>query len=85
MPAPGPNGKPIQFIDVASIAMLVAKALASKAWTSRTSGPSGRIVERGGELGPAIDDWLAMTGHTIAYVIVTSSSFIKFESTVIDG
>lgn len=81
MPVPGPGGRPTQLIDVASIAML-EKALndqgtdASHLWSS---------PEEWGELGPALDDWLARAGDALAYAIVASASVIDFDSAVIDG
>jgi predicted NBD/HSP70 family sugar kinase len=81
MPVPGPDGKPTQLIDVASIAML-EKALnargveASHLWTS---------PEDWGEIGPELDDWIASASRALAYAIVAASSVIDFEAAVIDG
>ncbi|MES0027677.1 ROK family transcriptional regulator [Mesorhizobium sp. M0040] len=81
MPVPGPDGKPTQLIDVASIAML-EKALnargieASHLWTSPGDW---------GELGAELDDWIASASQALAYAIVSASSVIDFEAAVIDG
>ncbi|MER8416091.1 ROK family transcriptional regulator [Mesorhizobium sp. M1428] len=81
MPVPGPDGKPTQLIDVASIAML-EKALnargveASHLWTSPGDW---------GELGADLDDWIASASQALAYAIVSASSVIDFEAAVIDG
>jgi predicted NBD/HSP70 family sugar kinase len=81
MPVPGPDGKPTQLIDVASIAML-EKALnargveASHLWTS---------PQDWGDIGPELDSWLASASRALAYAIVAASSVIDFEAAVIDG
>lgn len=81
MPVPGPDGKPAQLIDVASIAML-EKALSAKGidgsylWTS---------PQEWGEIGAELDDWIASASRALAYAIVAASSVIDFEAAVIDG
>nr|WP_269932304.1 ROK family transcriptional regulator [Aminobacter sp. HY435] len=81
MPVPGPAGRPTQLIDIASIAILEAALNdqgvdASHLWSS---------PEEWGELGSALDQWLATAGDALAYAIVASASVIDFESAVIDG
>jgi predicted NBD/HSP70 family sugar kinase len=81
MPVPGPDGKPTQLIDVASIAIL-EKALnargveASHLWTS---------PDDWGEIGVELDEWIASAAQALAYAIVAASSVIDFEAAVIDG
>ena len=81
MPVPGPDGKPAQLIDVASIAML-EKELSAKGidgshlWTS---------PQEWGEIGSELDDWIASASRALAYAIVAASSVIDFEAAVIDG
>ncbi|MEZ2333299.1 ROK family protein [Mesorhizobium sp. RCC_202] len=81
MPVPGPDGKPAQLIDVASIAML-EKALSAKGidgsylWTS---------PQEWGEIGAELDDWIASAARALAYAIVAACSVIDFEAAVIDG
>ncbi|TPN83164.1 ROK family transcriptional regulator [Mesorhizobium sp. CU2] len=81
MPVPGPDGKPAQLIDVASIAML-EKALSAKGidgsylWTS---------PQDWGDIGAELDDWIASASRALAYAIVAASSVIDFEAAVIDG
>jgi predicted NBD/HSP70 family sugar kinase len=81
MPVPGPNGKPIQLIDVASVAIL-EKALIAKGrdpshlWTS---------PEDWGEIGPDLDAWIEAAGNALAYGIVAASAVIDFEAAIIDG
>jgi predicted NBD/HSP70 family sugar kinase len=81
MPVPGPGGRAVQLIDIASIATLERALNAqgvdgSYLWTS----PSDW-----GEVGPALDDWLEQAGEALAYAIVAGSSVIDFEAAVIDG
>ncbi|RUX88263.1 ROK family transcriptional regulator, partial [Mesorhizobium sp. M2A.F.Ca.ET.040.01.1.1] len=81
MPVPGPDGKPTQLIDVASIAML-EKALSAKGidgsylWTS---------PQEWGDIGPELDEWIVSASRALAYAIVAASSVIDFEAAVIDG
>ena len=81
MPVPGPDGKPTQLIDVASIAIL-EKALSAKGidgsylWTS---------PQEWGEIGADLDEWIASASRALAYAIVAASSVIDFEAAVIDG
>lgn len=81
MPVPGPDGRPTQLIDVASIAML-ERALSAKGidgsylWTS---------PQEWGEIGADLDEWIASASRALAYAIVAASSVIDFEAAVIDG
>ncbi|CAG0989564.1 MAG: ROK family transcriptional regulator [Rhizobiaceae bacterium] len=81
MPVPGPGGKPIQLIDVASIAVL-EKALSARGieagqlWTS---------PENWGDVSEELDRWIDRAGAALAYAIVAASSVIDFEAAIIDG
>jgi predicted NBD/HSP70 family sugar kinase len=81
MPVPGPGGRPVQLIDVASVAIL-EKALnargreASFLWTS---------PEDWGDVGTDLDLWVNDAGAALAYAIVSAASVIDFEAAVIDG
>jgi predicted NBD/HSP70 family sugar kinase len=81
LPVPGPDGKPVQLIDVASVAIL-ERALstggreASFLWTS---------PEDWGVLGVELDDWIANAADALAYAIVSACAVIDFEAAVIDG
>jgi predicted NBD/HSP70 family sugar kinase len=81
MPVPGPGGRPVQLIDVASVAIL-EKALkargreASFLWTS---------PEDWGDVGSDLDFWLKDAGAALAYAIVSAASVIDFEAAVVDG
>jgi predicted NBD/HSP70 family sugar kinase len=81
MPVPGPGGRPVQLIDIASVAIL-EKALnargreASFLWTS---------PEDWGDVGTDLDLWVNDAGAALAYAIVSAASVIDFEAAVIDG
>lgn len=81
MPVPGPGGKPMQLIDVASLALL-EKALNARGvdatflWTS---------PEKWEDLGEEIAAWLDGAAAALAHAIVAASSVIDFEAAVIDG
>lgn len=81
MPVPGPDGRPTQLIDIASIATL-EKAMnargreASYLWTS---------PDDWGETGPDLDTWITNAAEALAYAIVAAAAVIDFEAAVIDG
>jgi predicted NBD/HSP70 family sugar kinase len=81
MPVPGPEGKPTQLIDIASIAILETAMKtndlpASHLWTS---------PEDWGEIGVELDRWIESAGSALAYAIVSACAVIDFEAAVIDG
>jgi len=81
MPVPGPDGRPTQLIDIASIAILeqAMKAdgvTASYLWTS---------PEDWGDIGAQLDRWIERAGAALAYAIVSACAVIDFEAAVIDG
>lgn len=81
MPVPGPDGRPIQLIDVASIAALerslAARGIdASHLWTS---------PQEWGDIGPELDAWIAGASAALAHAVVAAASVIDFEAAVIDG
>ncbi|MBX3581240.1 MAG: ROK family transcriptional regulator [Rhizobiaceae bacterium] len=81
MPVPGPDGRPTQLIDVASLAML-EKALNARGidanflWTS---------PDEWQYAGPEVDAWFETAGAAIAYAIIASAAVIDFEAALIDG
>jgi predicted NBD/HSP70 family sugar kinase len=81
MLVPGPAGKPVQLIDIASIAVL-ERALnrsgrdAAHLWTS---------PEDWGDLGKALDEWIAAAAGALAHATLAASSVIDFEAAVVDG
>lgn len=81
MPVPGPNGRPAQLIDIASIAVLDKAVIArgtdaSRLWES---------PEDWGDLGPDLPIWIANAADALAYAIAAAASVIDFEAAVIDG
>src|SRR5690606_15413015 len=91
MPVPGPDGRPAQLIDIASLAILEkmfnAKGVdASYLWTSpEIWQDEGSIV--GGPIsgGSVVDAWVDAAGAALAYAIVAAASVIDFEAALIDG
>ncbi len=81
LPVPGPDGRPAQLIDIASIAAL-EKALAARGaesthlWTSPNDW---------GDVGPDLDAWIASSAEALAYAIVAACAVIDFRAAVIDG
>jgi predicted NBD/HSP70 family sugar kinase len=81
MPVPGAGGRPIQLIDIASIAVL-EQAIARSGrdatflWTS---------PEDWGDTGPQLGPWIESAAHGIAYAIVAAASVVDFEAVVIEG
>ncbi|MGN6469425.1 MAG: sugar kinase, partial [Rhizobiaceae bacterium] len=81
MLVPGPAGKPVQLIDIASIAVL-ERALnrsgrdAAHLWTSPADW---------GDLGAALDEWIAAAAGALAHATLAASSVIDFEAAVVDG
>jgi predicted NBD/HSP70 family sugar kinase len=81
MPVPGPAGKPVQLIDLASITTL-EKALDAK---GRDASSLWNSPEDWGDLGPELDLWIDNAGTALAYAIVSAASIIDFSAAVIDG
>jgi predicted NBD/HSP70 family sugar kinase len=81
MPVPGPEGRPAQLIDVASIAileqMLTRRGIdAAHLWTS---------PQDWGDISPSLDLWIDHAASALAYAIVAASAVIDFQAAVIDG
>ena len=81
MPVPGGDGQPTQLIDVASVAILEQALLAQGRDASRL----WNAPEDWGDLGPALDRWIASAGAALGYCIVAASAVIDFEAAIIDG
>jgi len=83
MPVPGPDNKPTQLIDIASLATL------EKALLARGAAPEAARLwsspQDWGELGPCLDDWLEKASAALAYAVVASAAVIDFQAAVIDG
>jgi predicted NBD/HSP70 family sugar kinase len=81
MPVPGPDNKPAQLIDIASIAALEKALSARGAATAHLwSSP-----EDWGDLGGSLDEWIDTASRALAYAIVSAAAVIDFEAAVIDG
>jgi predicted NBD/HSP70 family sugar kinase len=81
MPVPGPDGRPAQLIDIASVAilerMLNRRGIdATYLWTSPNDW---------GETGADFETWVVEAGRALAYATVAASSVIDFEATIVDG
>jgi len=81
MPVPGPNGVPVQLIDLASLAVLERQIRATGAepsylWTS----PQDWAGEQ-----PDCRSWLADAGRALAYAIVSAAAVLDFAAAIIDG
>lgn len=81
MPVPGPEAKPVQLIDIASLAVLEKQVKATGAdasylWTSPDDWAGNA---------PDTERWLADSGRALAYAIVASAAVIDFEAAIIDG
>lgn len=83
MPVPGPDRKPTQLIDVASIAMLEKALIASNHDTSRL----WESPDNWNEIcvSPELDMWIASSADALAYAIAAAAAVIDFEAAVIDG
>ncbi len=81
MPVPGPDGKPVQLIDIASIAML------EKAILARGGDASAlwETPEDWGDLGAELPEWISRATDALAYAIAAAASVIDFEAAIIDG
>jgi predicted NBD/HSP70 family sugar kinase len=81
MPVPGPDGRTIQLINVASIAILERNLNekgvdASCLWNSPDDWDN---------IGGAVDPWISTAADALAYAIVSASAVIDFEAVIIDG
>lgn len=81
MPVPDSTGRPVQLIDIASIAVLEKALIAARRdgtilWTS---------PEDWGDLSPFLEAWIRSAAAGLAYAIVAAAAVIDFEAAVIDG
>lgn len=81
MPVPGPDGRPVQLIDIASLAIL-ERDLMSRDEDARWlwSHP-----ENWNGADPDCAAWLAAAGQALAYATVAATAVIDFEAAIIDG
>jgi predicted NBD/HSP70 family sugar kinase len=81
MPVTGPDGRPVQLIDVASLFTL-ERAL------KQAGGEAGRLWRQPQDwsgFAALVDQWLATTAHHLGQAIVAASAVIDFSACVIDG
>jgi predicted NBD/HSP70 family sugar kinase len=81
MPVPDARGRPVQLIDIASIAVLEKALISARRdgtilWTSPADW---------GDLSPYLGAWIQSAAAGIAYAIVAAAAVIDFEAAVIDG
>lgn len=81
MPVAGPDGRPVQLIDVASLFTL-ERALKQAGGDVRLL---WRLPQDWSGFAPMVDQWLATTAHHLAQAIVAASAVIDFSACVIDG
>lgn len=81
MPVPDPSGRPVQLIDVASLAvlekaMIAARRDGSMLWTS---------PEDWAKIGGELDAWIDAASSALAFATVAAAAVIDFEAAVVDG
>ncbi len=81
MPVPGPDGRTVQLIDVASIFVLERMLKAANIDPS----PLWLSPEDWSGFGALLDVWIEATANHVAHAIVAASSVIDFAATIIDG
>jgi predicted NBD/HSP70 family sugar kinase len=81
MPVAGHGDRPIQLIDIASIAVL-EKAVAR---AGRDSTLLWTSPEDWGDIEPELTQWIDRAAHGIAYAIVAASAVVDFEAAIVEG
>ncbi|MES1151347.1 MAG: ROK family transcriptional regulator [Dongia sp.] len=81
MPVPGPESRPVQLIDAASVHMLETRLKAARIDPT----PLWRQPQDWGGLDPHLGAWIAEIAAPLAHAIVATSSVIDFPAVIIDG
>lgn len=81
MPVPGPDGRMVQLIDVASIAVLEQNLRAKAVETGRL----WTQPEEWWDIGDDLDRWIERAAAGLAHAILAASSVIDFEAAIVDG
>ena len=81
MPVAGPDGRPVQLIDVASLFTL-ERALKQAGFDT---GLLWRMPQDWSSFAPLVDQWLATTAHHLSQAIVAACAVIDFSACIIDG
>jgi predicted NBD/HSP70 family sugar kinase len=81
LPVAGPDGKPVQLIERASI-MLLERMLKA---TGRDPSPLWNSPDHWKGFDALIDEWVGIVSRGLAQAIVSASAVIDFEHVIIDG
>ncbi|MBC7280414.1 ROK family transcriptional regulator [Hoeflea sp.] len=81
LPVTGPDGKPVQLIDMASI-MLLERMLKN---AGRDPSPLWNSPDHWEGFDDLADDWIATVARGLAQAIVSAAAIIDFEHVIIDG
>lgn len=81
MPVTGPEGRPVQLLELASIMTLERRMRAA----GRDPSPLWESPDDWTGLESFIDEWIEGVAYALAYAIVAAGSIIDFEHAVIDG
>ncbi|MBK8456131.1 MAG: ROK family transcriptional regulator [Phyllobacteriaceae bacterium] len=81
MPVPGPDRRPVQLIDAASVVILERMLRAQGIDPS----PLWRGPEGWAGFGETLDRWIAESAKSIAFAVVAACSVIDFSAAIIDG
>jgi predicted NBD/HSP70 family sugar kinase len=82
LPVTGPDGKPVQLIDRASI-MLLERMLRASGHRSVSALEQPRPLAAGSRHSPTT--WVGIVARALAQAIVSAASIIDFEHVIIDG
>src|SRR5690606_8113068 len=81
MPVPGPDGRPVQLIEAASIFVLERMLKAGGIDPS----PLWLSPDDWSDFGAPLEQWIAGTAKSLAHAVVAASSVIDFPTVIIDG
>jgi len=81
LPVAGPDGKPVQLIDRASIMLLERMLRAS----GRDPSPLWNSPDHWTGFDDLVQEWIAIVARGLAQAIVSSAAVIDFEHAIIDG
>lgn len=81
MPVAGPDGKPVQLLELASIMSLERRMQAC----GRDPSPLWESPERWEGFEDLVADWIPTVAYALAHAVVAAGSIIDFEHAVIDG
>ncbi|WP_417434683.1 ROK family transcriptional regulator [Hoeflea sp.] len=81
LPVAGPDGKPVQLIDRASITLLERMLKAA----GRDPSPLWNSPDNWTGFEDLVDEWITIVASGLAQAIVSAASIIDFEHVIIDG